>query len=154
LIGSADGPRGSTVPHIPEKEAPTLQWVPAIVTAAGFTAIWAWSDGPGFSGTASWVGHNLWILAPIAVLAALRGGWKAVAYVTSGLILGVVAGELIGNPIYQAQFDELTKQKLDPGYRQDWEPHHPGWAIACGVFLVAAVVGAVRGRPRAGSGRG
>ncbi|PFG17731.1 hypothetical protein ATK74_2304 [Propionicimonas paludicola] len=129
------------------------QLLPMVVTAAGFAAIWAWSSGPGLTGTAGWVGHNLWLFAPIGILVAYRGGWKAIGWLAGGLVAGVVLGELIGNLIYQAEFDQLTRQKLDPGYRQDWEPQHLGWAIACVVFLVSALVGAgaFRRRPRAGS---
>ncbi len=125
------------------------RWLPLLCAVLIYLAAWVWGERVGYTGTANWVGHNLGFFAVVSLLVVWRGGWRGLAWTLGGLVAGVVLGDLIGDPIYQGQLDQLARQKLDPAYRQDWEPHHPGWAIASAVFLAASVVGLWRRRARA-----
>jgi len=146
-MSSSDSPRSFSRRSAPEG-VEVRRWLPLLCTGLVYLAAWGWGEVMGYPGTANWVGHNLLLFAVLSLVAVWRGGWWAAAWTMGGLVAGVVLGNLIGDPIYQGQLDQLARQRLDPGYRQDWEPHHPGWAIACGVFLVASVVGGLHNAER------
>ncbi len=63
------------------------------------------------------------VFAPISLVAT----WRGAIYSCVGYLVGLLAGELIGEPVYQAQMARPHEQKQDPSYIQNWEPHHPGW---------------------------
>jgi hypothetical protein len=97
--------------------------------------------------TVGWVSPRLvWLVAPLAVAIAWVSRWHGVVLGAIGYVLGLVAGEWIGEAVYQSQLERLRIQRLDPDYLQDWEPTQPGWAIFILVFLGFAVSAIVLAR--------
>lgn len=124
------------------------RWLPLLLMVLVYLAAWLWGENVGYLGTANWVGHNLVFFAVVSLIVVWRTGWRGLAWSLGGLLAGVVLGDVVGDPVYQSQLDELARQRLDPTYRQDWEPHHFGWAIASLVFLATSAVGLWRSRAR------
>ena len=85
------------------------------------------------------------IFAPISLVAAMFGGWRGAIYSCVGYLAGLLAGDLIGGPISDAQWARLQEQLKDPNYSQNWEPHHPGWWISILTCLAFSIVGLVLG---------
>lgn len=110
------------------------------------TVIWAawWLVAPRVAGTmptARWTADRIWVIFwPVSALVAVtrpRAVWSSLL----GYTVALPIGEVVGGIIYRQQRNRLDELLLNPEYRQNFEPHHPGWLIVILVWLAITVLG-------------
>ncbi|GGI05629.1 hypothetical protein [Egicoccus halophilus] len=125
-----------------------LGLVAAVVAA--YSVLWLLGQGPlDQVYTAEWASRRIaWIFAPVTLLLAVRYR-RALppALSITGLVLGVLVGEVIGIRLFLAQAARLERE-LATGGLSSFEPAHPGWWIASLVFVALSAAGAVVARRR------
>ena len=120
----------------------TRRTVPLLTTAGFYIACWALgTTALAEAYTPEWTARRIAFFAMVSLGAVLFGRGAAWLWSLAGYLVGVALGELIGGIVYAQQRSRLDDQLLDPSFTQNWEPHHPGWAIATGVFLGATAIG-------------